>query len=396
VILTGLEQRSEDGRTYSACRLEFKDPKREPFDLWVAVPAEYGERLDPTATPFVPLAAMVAGRLGENLKVDGPASPRIVAGANRAGALFADWWEYRPPRVRATREAHPGSRGDGVGLLFSRGADTSASLVRSLKGGIPERVTHLLSGYDIEWVFTTEVQREMWAGHERAADAWGLPLVRLESNARELLHGLIGWPRCFGVAYLGPALALGPTLGSILTGATQPPVRPQPRGSRFDLDPLWSTERTLVRQDAYELSRPERIAIVATDPIALEHLKVCWAGRGAGNCGRCSKCLRTMSALAAVGALNGHARFDDELSADAVRAAPLERGGASMRSVADFLPRGLAELAAAWREKAAEADALVQSEERQRERARRRRRIRRTRRRWRRRVRSTLMRGRGA
>ena len=275
-------------------------------------------------------------------------------------------------------------------MLFSRGVDTCAAVVRSRTGVIPERVTHLLTGYDIEWVFTDEVQREMWAGHERAAAAWGLPLVRLESNAKDLLRGMIGWPRCFGAAYMGAALALGPALGSIVAGATQPMAGAQPRGSRFDLDPLWSTESTAVRQDAFELSRAERIAIVASDEVALQSLKVCWSSRGAGNCGRCSKCLRTMTALAVAGVSNGRAPFDGELSAAAVRAAPVERSVGALRSIAESVPPGMDELAAAWREKAAEAERLAREHDRRRARAERRRRLRRLRRRLRRQTRQAL------
>ena len=390
MILTAVEEAAGDGRAILRSRLEFKDPEHEPFDLWVAIPEEHREHLDRTATPFIPVATLVAARLGENLRVDAPVSARAVAGARRAGALVSDWWGYRPPRIRADRHADGAAPGPGVGLLFSRGVDTCATLVRSLQGLIPERVTHLLSGYEIEWVFTDEVQREMWAGHERAAADWGLPLVRLESNARDLLHGLIGWPRCFGAAYLGPALALGPLLGSILTGATQPPVRPVPRGSRFDLDPLWGTERTAVRQDAYELTRGERIAVVASDPIALEHLKVCWFGRSAGNCGRCSKCLRTMTDLEVVGALNGRVQFEGELSAEAIRAAPVERTPATLWTIANNLPAHMADLAAAWRVKAEEAEAAVRADERKRARAHRRRQARRLRRRLRRRTLAAL------
>ena len=393
MILTRLASDVTADRARIRCTLEFADPEREPFELWLGVPPAYADDLDATATPFVPVAALVASRLKERLRIDAPVSPRIVAGAQQATALFAEWWGYRALRIRAPHLVEVAPRGrSGAGVLFSRGVDTCAAVVRSRTGAIPERVTHLLSGYDVEWVFSGDVQREMWAGHERAAAAWGLPLVRLESNAKDLLRGLIGWPRCFGAAYIGAALALGPALGAIVTGATQPLAGAQPRGSRFDLDPLWSTESTRVRQDAFELSRAERIAIVASDEVALGSLKVCWASRGAGNCGRCSKCLRTMTALAIAGMTNGDAPFDAELSAEAVRAAPVERSVGALRSIAASVPADMQDLAAAWREKVAEAERLARAHDRRRARAERRRRSRRLRRRLRRRARGTARR----
>ena len=335
--------------------LEFDDQSRPPFEVRIGVPARLAERADRSSNPFMPLATLLAARLGEDLTIEGPVSPRLLGGARRAAATFHDWWDYRPPELRAEGGEEPAPGGDGVGVMFTRGVDSGATLIRSLRGEIPERVTHLLTGDGIEWAYSQEVEREIWADHERAAAELGLPLVRMTCNARELLRGMIGWPRSFGAAYIGPALALGPMLSNVLTGATQPLVDPEPRGSRFDLDPLWSTEGTAVRQDGAELDRMQRTAIVASDETYVRWLKVCWQGRGPGNCGRCMKCLRTMTALAAAGVLEQSRLFEAPLTAEAIRDVQPEKLGVALSdAIPRSVPASMPEIREAWERKVAE------------------------------------------
>ncbi len=358
----------------------------------MAVPAEYAEFVDASSTPFVPIATQVAGRLREDLRFEAPASARLTAAAATASRIFQSWWGYRPVKISAPVGSAP-RPADGVGVFYSRGVDTGATLVRSLTGGIPERVTHLLGGFDIEWAFPSPVQAQIWKGNEAVADELGLPLIRLESNAKELLRGLIGWPRSFGVAYVSPALMLAPMFKSIITGSTQPVVGSEPRGSRHDLDPLWSTEGTNVRQDAYELDRLGRVGVVATHPVVLRSLKVCWMARDAGNCGRCGKCLRTMTALAWHGVnTDDWPPFEGELTADAVRASETEPGAAAQLGWTSGLPATLADVRDAWVEKREETRRMDAEAAKEQRRADRRRAWRRRRRRTARKARRILAR----
>lgn len=371
-----------------AAGLEFDRSGREPFVLHFGVPATLAESVDASANPYLPLATLIAARTGEDLRIEAPVSPRLLAGARRAAAMFAEWWDYRPPEIDPAGGEQVAPGGGAVGVMYSRGVDSGATLVRSLRGEIPERVTHLLAGDGIEWCYSREVERQIWADHERAAAELGLPLVRLTSNARELLRGMIGWPRSFGAAYIGAALALGPMLGNVVTGATQPIVGAAPRGSRWDLDPLWSTEGTEVRQDGADLDRIQRTAIVASHDASVRWLKVCWQGRTAGNCGRCTKCLRTMTALAAAGVLDHAELFDGPLTAEAIDAAEPEKLGVPLSpAIAESVPPEMPEIRAAWERKIAQDARARRRRAREQKRAARFGPLRRARRRARRRMR---------
>lgn len=365
-----------------AATFESERGKIKPVTLRLGVDRAYREWLDESGTPLAPVATALASAIGEDLRFEAPVSPRLVAGAEQASRKFAGWWDYRSIRIDAP-EAAPLPVGDGVGAMFSRGIDTSATLRRSLRGDIPQRATHLLSVYGAEWKFSPASHEAIWRGNEAAAAEYGLPLIRLTTNAPHLLRGRIGWPRSHGAAFASIALALGPRFGSVLFGSSQHPDYARGHGSRWDLDPLWSTESTTIHHDAAELGKVGRAALVATDPIALRHLKVCWAVDGSGNCGRCEKCLRTMTCLQMAGALERTDRFDAPLSAEAIRACqPTANSSSLVGELVDHIPDELADLRGAWREKLAE----VRASERAAKRAERRRRVLRPVRRVRRRV----------
>ena len=143
-------------------RLEFADPGRPAFELRLAVSDAVPGMVDGSANGVLPLAGLVAGRLGEDLAVEGTASPRLLEGCEAAARMFADWWGYRVPAITCEAPEPAPWSGEGVGIFYTRGVDTSATLVRSLEGEIPERVTHLVSGDAIEWAFSDEVLREIW------------------------------------------------------------------------------------------------------------------------------------------------------------------------------------------------------------------------------------------
>jgi hypothetical protein len=92
-----------------------------------------------------------------------------------------------------------------------------------------------------------------------------------------------------------------------------------PLGSHPLLDPLWSTETTEFVHDGCEATRIEKAAVIASDDIALKHLRVCWENRGgAYNCGRCEKCLRTMACLRTLGVLQRCSAFESPLNLKAL------------------------------------------------------------------------------
>lgn len=169
-----------------------------------------------------------------------------------------------------------------------------------------------LAGPDFESIFD---------GTRRASDAFGIPLIRLTSNARLWLDESMSWGRSFGAFLASSAL----TLNGLITEAGISSAYPlgwkgMGHGSDPRLDPLWSSSsmRIMHRHDVAG-GRIDRARVVAKSHAALSHLKVCWQRPGDGNCGTCRKCVLTLADLWLAGAADECARiFDRQLSESSV------------------------------------------------------------------------------
>ena len=93
-----------------------------PFELVIGVPRAYVGWLDLTGNPFVPTLLLLAGVLGERLRLEGTVSPLLLSNTQKACELFRSWWGIAPVPV----EAEAAIDRDGVpakGTLFSSRAE---------------------------------------------------------------------------------------------------------------------------------------------------------------------------------------------------------------------------------------------------------------------------------
>ena len=83
-------------------------------------------------------------------------------------------------------------------------------------------------------------------------------------------------------------------------------------------------ETTTFIHDGTEATRLKKvISQIARSPLALEHLRVCFANeKSAYNCGQCDKCLRTMINLYVAGVLEQSSTFPHHIDPDLVAAIP--------------------------------------------------------------------------
>jgi len=79
----------------------------------------------------------------------------------------------------------------------------------------------------------------------------------------------------------------------------------QPWGTHPLLDPYFGSAHFQVYHDGLEMTRPEKMALVADWPAGLNNLRVCQNdSSGSKNCGKCEKCIRTQLGLLALGKLH--------------------------------------------------------------------------------------------
>ena len=343
-----------------SCSVAFGSDER----TWrVGVPKELIRFVAPAVDPFLPLATLLASYLGEDLQVDQTLSPTQIEGLTSAAALFAQWWDWSipnlsglqnaavPPSENATGfnpSAVTGPRGDNAGLLFTRGIDSTASLVAALDGSSAP-VTHLLGIDGIEPNHSPRVAAEVWADTQAVADLVSLPLIRLTTNLREEADRLLPWGQTHGAVLVGTALVLSPLLATLSISQTVDNSHAGPHGSTSRLDPMWSTDSTRVKAVHSEMDRVHKAALVATRPALAAAIKVCWEGDTRKNCGRCLKCLHTMTCFELLGASElVESAFHKPFSSEAIRQLAGPGPATSLQQVIDAIDEDHAVLREAW------------------------------------------------
>lgn len=304
-------------------RVESESGAFAPCDVALGVARAHADWLDATGSPWVPPLLPLAATLGEDLRLEATVSPRLLAGAAEAGALFARWWGWRAPRLEA--DAAPADPPAGTESLccFTRGVDSWYSVRRLLAGDGGPRPTRLCYAPDLDHHFSPPRRREALRRTADAAAHLGLPLLAVEHDIRRLLDRFVAWDDAFGGVLAGVGLALGIGVRALVIPAGYSYQHTAPIGSLPELDPLWSTERTTIVHHGADVGRTAKVRALAADPFVVPRLKVCWNADVDDNCGRCRKCLRTMLQLALAGASTE--AFAEPLTLDAFTALPPPR-----------------------------------------------------------------------
>ncbi|HEX7133355.1 MAG TPA: hypothetical protein VF228_12315 [Iamia sp.] len=318
----------------------------------VRIPVAHADLFDPTATPGAATLATVAALRGEDLVIEGAVDVVTAERTARLGLLLSDWWGTGTTHVEVedTYVAPPSEdSGDGVGLFFTRGADSWSTLLDLLDEPVPDRVTHLISIHHGPPDLFRAIEAGIHAGHRRVAAELGLELVVAETTARHLLDPHRRWADTSTTALVATGLQVATGLRRLVFSGAHPVGVHTRTGADPDVLDALGTSRTEVVLGNPHRSRHERIAHLASDPLARSTLQVCWEGMSAGNCGRCRKCQLTMSALALAGDPDPTAGFAAGLDPAVVR--QLELGpelGSFLGPLIDGLPPEHEELRRAW------------------------------------------------
>lgn len=260
-----------------------------------------------------------------------------LANAPRLVEIFHRWWRYpRLVPLAAPAPAAVGGPGRERASFFSGGVDSFHTL-RFLGQRIDRLV--FVVGFDIPRTDTARAEASL-AGVRAVAAAAGAAVTVVRTNLRE--HPLVrstSWERANGGALAAIGHLLSGRIEEIVVPSSIAVAWGMQWGSHWETDPLFSSSRLTVREFGEERVRLEKVREIANDPLAQEHLRVCWENRTAtGNCSRCGKCVITRLMLASAGALDRFPVFAGTatLAAD-VDALPHDSHHVSMK---DLLTRG--------------------------------------------------------
>jgi hypothetical protein len=274
-------------------------------------------RLRAAPEAFASALLHLAAASGRRIVIDAPLDRVWLRNAARLLEVWAGWWDT-PTSVGAVVAAPragvlarlPRPRNRAVGLCFSLGADSFHTLLRS---GRRIGALVMAEGYDIASGDRPRMSAAD-ASLRAVAAATGTRAVVVRTNLRaHPACAELDWQAAHGGALAALGHLLSATIGELLVTATFPAWRNYPWGSHHSTDRLWSGRRLVTTHVGGELRRHDRVVQIADEPLAHEHLRVCWENRRpTGNCGECEKCVRTMLALHAVGRLDDFRVFPRE------------------------------------------------------------------------------------
>jgi hypothetical protein len=289
--------RREGGAVELSARIRVAGAARE---IWLRTDAG---PVSGAANPFLAVALLPAMRLGLPLRLEGPVSPRVLAGSRRVQQTFSAW-EGGTPLVEvsaAATQPSPAAAGRGVAAFFTGGVDSFYTVLRHR-----HELSHLLfvHGLDIRLKRTAFRERVARALRASAAEL-GLGLVEVETNLRSFGNRQVRWAEDqFGAALAAVALFLEPRFEKVLVPSSRADAFLLPCGSHPGLDRHWSSEALELVHDDCGPTRFEKIEALAAFPPALRALRVCWQFESEDyNCCRCLKCVFSMAMLRACGAL---------------------------------------------------------------------------------------------
>jgi hypothetical protein len=254
---------------------------------------------------FLP-ALMAGARLQSSAALD----ETWLAGTRSIPPLLREWWGYSDayPLSASAASAPSAPRASGRALMFSGGVDSMYEFLRSMTEIDALVFVH---GFDIA-IDDRHRADAFEASLRRLAAQTNKRAIMLRTNARRhRLFRAFDWERTHGAALAAAGHVLSREIGTLRIASSWSYSEPEPWGSRWDLDPRWSSRLLEIEHADATLTRQQKIAAIAAEPLAHQHLRVCWENlTAAGNCCRCTKCLRTMLSLKSHGALDKFETFD--------------------------------------------------------------------------------------
>lgn len=260
------------------------------------------------------LALIPALRGGRPVELDLPRSATGAANLPSLQAIFGSWLDATPVEVSGPASEST-SRGTQVASFFSGGVDSFYTALRHA----PELDALIfVHGFDIP-IDDQALGSEAIMHARMAANALGKELIEVRTDLRKYLPLGEDWGFTHGAAMAAVAQSLRARFGKVYIPSTYTYKDMFPWGSHPMTDPLWSGAVEVVH-DGADATRMDKLAHLADQQVAADHLRVCWENRGGRfNCCECEKCTRTMIALRVLGVLDDFKTFDRPLDLNRVR-----------------------------------------------------------------------------
>lgn len=305
----------------------WEDCDQPDKEIFIATEAKFAEDILPNPHAFLVGALIPALHLGERrITMDSAICPQLQQGLSTAMGLMRHWSQGRmqPLRLEVDTQSKVSfaDRYRRTAMFLSGGIDSLTSL-RLNRLTYPR--SHPLSvqdclmvhGFDIGGVVARGAKYHVFQRAREhmasVAEDAGVELIPVYTNIRHLWDARELWlTYFFGAVLAATAHAFAPRLQQVNIAASYDIANLAPCGSHPMLDPQYASADMHIRHCDVELTRIDKLRIIADWPVAFDHFRVCLANvPDRLNCGRCEKCVRTMTGLAAIGALKYTRAFEE-------------------------------------------------------------------------------------
>ena len=267
----------------------------------------------------VTLGLLAAMKLNTPLQLNSPISPLLKGNLRQWMSIFQQWFpEYTIATINApSGELDAVTKTGRCGVLFTGGVDSFYSFIKHR-----EEITDLVyvHGYDIK---LTDIERRVAVSNmgNDIARATGIRFIEVETDAVRAFRDYGNWGlQSHGIGLACAARHLSRYLDDLYFPSSFSISQLQPWGSNPNTDPLFTDEHLNIIHDGCEATRTEKIRFIAQDPLAQQHLRVCYSNvEGTYNCGKCEKCLRTQTTLYAIGELQTFRTFTQALTEETIK-----------------------------------------------------------------------------
>ena len=369
--IENLRSERNGDRKRVAATVIWEDCKRPLLDLYFDTDEEFEKDLTINPHSFLVAGIMPAMWHGEErIFIDEAICPQLRDGLETAMALLRHWWypkDKKLTRIEAKTSSNklfPESK-NRSGMFFSGGIDSLASFRKnrlffplghpwSIKDGL------LVFGLETEDIDKFEHVKNSLSKFSKEA---GLTLIPVYTNIRQLDDDWMFWQRQFqDSVYSSIAHAFCNRLDVVSISSTYDIPHMQRDGSHPLLDINYSSSDLIIRHDAIQMSRLEKIKLLAEWELGMQNIRTCNKSElyqnEALNCGKCWKCVSAMLAFLSLGVLEKTNAFSQQDLTKEIVDAAIEIYGTTLCFYEDLPPlligKGRPDLAAVLESKIAE------------------------------------------
>jgi len=300
---------------------------RPDQEIFIETDEAFGKNISCNPHAFLVGCLLPAMHRGEKrIFLDAEICPTLREGLETVMGLMKEWSHgaYAPLELEVgTRPAPKALRKDRhAGLFLSGGMDSLAAL-RINRMNFPEhhpgsiKDCLIIHGFDIGGVVERGMKYPVFdrarAAMLKVAEDAKVSLIPVYTNIRHLCDDRALWlDKFFGAVLASVAHAFDSRLNLVYVAASYDIPNLAPCGSHPLLDPEYSSWELRIKHRDVQLSRLDKLKIVADWPVAFQNFRVCLANvPDRLNCGRCEKCIRTMTELIALGMLDKTKAFEE-------------------------------------------------------------------------------------